>query len=229
MNEISAPRQELSRHSRATRESRAASIYSAWRGSIAWQLCAVTIACGSPGSRDRLPPPAVAHLLEIPHAYALGSLADLRSEILVWDGTVFTSRVERGEVRVHIDAAATAPFLIWSHVEAWKTVDLPDGSVVDHETHKRAKHLVPLVGQPVQLLGFHAIDAQGVYTHHTTHLHLHLRTVRGDVMGPVDELMLAPGAVVEIAVRRDAPPTSVVTRPRCWRIALPPLRYAAFR
>ena len=221
MNEISTPRQEFSRHSRTTRESLAASAYNVWRGSVDWQLCAVTIAYGSSGPRDLLPSPAVEHvgamsaifesgsaaaqiavatLLDTPHAYALGPLADLSGEILVWDGSVFTSRVEQGEVRVHIDAAATAPFLVWSHVEAWRMVDLPEGSVVDHETHNRAKHLVPLIQQPVELLGFHAIAAQGIYTHHTTHLHLHLRTVRGDIMGHVDELTLAPGAVVRIAI-----------------------------
>jgi acetolactate decarboxylase len=68
-------------------------------------------------------------VLEKPHAYALGPLEGLRGEILVWDGTPFTSRVESGSVRVTVDADAKAPLLAWSHVKEWRGADVPDDAL----------------------------------------------------------------------------------------------------
>ncbi len=237
-------------------------------------LCGLTIGCGTPAAHGPRLPPTVEHvgamremfasgsaaaqievakLLAVPHTYALGPRAGLRGELLVWDGTVFTSDVDHGDpsgklhVRVRVDPTATAPFLVWSHVKEWKTLELPDdarslaglenwlpsaaakvgiaantpfaflifgatesatihvhdlpeGALVTQEASDAAKYSDSVDHRPVQLLGFHATDAAGIYIHHTSHVHLHLRTLLGDVMGHVDELTLAPGAVVKICL-----------------------------
>ena len=52
---------------------------------------------------------------------------------------------------------------------------------------------------PVQMLGFHARNARGIYTPRDSNVHLHLRTTVGSTMGHVTDFTLAPGAIVEIA------------------------------
>ncbi len=64
----------------------------------------------------------LAPLLGLKHLYALGPLEGLRGEILVWDGTPFTSRVVEGEPRVAVDPAAKAQFLVWSTATEWRDV-----------------------------------------------------------------------------------------------------------
>lgn len=237
--------------------------------SLAAALAAIGLASACAGAPPLRPPPPVEHegamrdmfasesaagrvaiagFLARPHAFALGPLADLRGELLVWDGTPFTSRVDGGSMRLAVEPGATAPFLVWSHVREWRdsaipddalalaafeawlprrarelgldadrpfafqvagaaaravihVVDLPEGAQLTREAHDAAKRSFTIERQPVQILGFHAFDAKGVYTHHTTNLHLHLRTPLGGALGHVDELELAPGAVLRLAWR----------------------------
>ena len=193
----------------------------------------------------------VAPLLARPHAYALGPLAGLRGEILVWDGAAFVSRIGGGAVRVTVDPAASGPMLVWSHVKEWRDVALPEevksladldpwlektarelkldealpfaflvlgateratvhvmdlaeGAAVTHEAHDAAKHSIELGAAPIQALGFFApaaADATGVWVHHASRLHVHLRTLLGHVVGHVDDWTLAPGATVKFAWR----------------------------
>jgi acetolactate decarboxylase len=72
---------------------------------------------------------ALRPLLAKPHLYAIGPLAGLRGELLVWDGTVFTSRIVDGTPRVRIEPDASAAFLVASHVRRWRDVAVPDDVV----------------------------------------------------------------------------------------------------
>ena len=198
-------------------------------------------------------PPRVAlePLLQFNHLYAIGPLAGLRGEILVWDGTPFVARIDDERVRVAVERDAKAPFLVWSSVKTWEEVavpeeartlagleawlpdaaraaridpsqpfaflvigavehasahivDLPPGMPLTHATHDATQHQVELDHAPVQMLGFFAGDddsAAGVWTHHSTKVHLHLRNQLGTVVGHVDDFTLSEGAVVRIALR----------------------------
>ena len=72
---------------------------------------------------------AVRDLLQTPHAYAIGPLAGLRGELLIWDGTVFCSSFVDGAARVRIDPSVRAAFLVASHVKRWRDVAVPDAVV----------------------------------------------------------------------------------------------------
>lgn len=175
---------------------------------------------------------ALRPLLAKPHLYAIGPLANLSGELLVWDGTAFTSRVAGGRVVVATERDAAVPLLVWSRVTKWREVAVPEeecaladfeawlpeaarGAGVD-AAHPFAFQIVGSVrsatlhvsettlelgATPVQALGFHATDAQGVWTHPGRNVHVHLRTLLGTTMGHVDDFTLAPGAIVRIAVR----------------------------
>jgi len=131
---------------------------------------------------------ALRPLLAKPHLYALGPLANMSGELLVWDGTAFTSRVAGGRVVVATESDVSVPLLVWSRVTKWREVAVPDDAWEPGAT-------------PVQALGFHATDAKGVWTHHDRNIHVHLRTLFGSTLGHVDDFTLAPGAIVRIAWR----------------------------
>ncbi|MEJ2005636.1 MAG: acetolactate decarboxylase [Cyclobacteriaceae bacterium] len=59
--------------------------------------------------------------------YAIGPLADLRGEILVLNGERFISRVLTEEtMSVKVEGGAGAPFLVYSHVDRWRKVNIPE-------------------------------------------------------------------------------------------------------
>jgi acetolactate decarboxylase len=69
---------------------------------------------------------ALAPLLARPHLYALGPLADMTGELLVWDGTPFTSRVQGGRVVVATERDLSVPLIVMARVAKWKEVAVPD-------------------------------------------------------------------------------------------------------
>lgn len=191
---------------------------------------------------------ALRPLLARPHLYAIGPLADLKGEILVWDGTPFVSRMEGERVAIATEPDATAPVLVWSRVAIWKDLAVPDdarelaafeawlpkgareagldssepfafqvvgaveratihvdalprGTPVTREARDATKHVVALAACAIQAIGFHATDAKGIYTHHDSNVHIHLRTPIGATMGHVESFTLAPGAIVKLAWR----------------------------
>jgi len=131
---------------------------------------------------------ALRPLLAKPHLDALGPRADMTGELVVWDGTAFTSRVANGRVVVATERDASVPLLVWSRVTKWREVAVPDDAWEPGAT-------------PVQALGFHATDAKGVWTHYDRNIYVHLRTLFGSILGHVDDFTLAPGAIIRIAAR----------------------------
>jgi acetolactate decarboxylase len=102
-----------------------------------------------------------------------------------------------------LDATQPFAFLLVGAAEAATIhiVALPPGTPVTHANHDATKWSVELAATPIQALGFHSTEAKGIWTHHDTNVHLHLRTTLGGVMGHVEALTLAPGALVKIAWR----------------------------
>jgi len=69
-----------------------------------------------------------------PGTYGIGPLAYLRGEVLLFDGTVFVSQMEK-ELGMHVvqRTEVRAPFFVHQRVTEWTTIELPD-SVVDLAT-----------------------------------------------------------------------------------------------
>jgi acetolactate decarboxylase len=69
-----------------------------------------------------------------PGTYGIGPLAYLRGEVLLFDGTVFVSEMEKASgMQVVQRTEVRAPFFVHQQVAEWTTVELPD-SVVDLPT-----------------------------------------------------------------------------------------------
>lgn len=69
--------------------------------------------------------------LAVPGTFGIGPLEYLRGEVLVLDGSVYTSTVSSaGSMLVVKDEAGKAPFFVHQRVKEWQDVQLPD-SVTD--------------------------------------------------------------------------------------------------
>lgn len=67
---------------------------------------------------------ALDSLLKKPGLYALGPVDDLQGEILVLNGIPYAADVHKGEVRVYRAEDARAPFLAYSYVSRWHTIEV---------------------------------------------------------------------------------------------------------
>jgi acetolactate decarboxylase len=78
-------------------------------------------------------------------------------------------------------------------------VSLPAGTPLTHENHDATKWSDEMTALPFSAVGFHSTEAKGIWTHHDSDVHVHLRATLSGEMGHVEALTLAPGAIVKFA------------------------------
>ncbi|MBW3545677.1 MAG: decarboxylase [Bacteroidetes bacterium] len=82
---------------------------------------------------------------------------------------------------------------------SWHVIDWPAGDTEhSHEKHQASGLQGVSEQQPMQILGFYSMAHKGVFTHHSTNMHLHGRSLDGKVFGHLDELELADSMVVKL-------------------------------
>ena len=71
----------------------------------------------------------------------------------------------------------------------WHVINWPEGDTEHtHEKHQTVGPHGCLKNEPAQILGFYSTKHAGVFTHHSTYLHMHLLTDDHKVSGHVDQL-----------------------------------------
>jgi acetolactate decarboxylase len=68
-----------------------------------------------------------------------------------------------------------------------------DNTPLTQEKHDKAKFKGTLENEAVEIVGFYSDKHAGVFTHHTTKMHLHMRSVSGKAMGHLDDITLGGG------------------------------------
>jgi len=92
---------------------------------------------------------------------------------------------------VHIDKPF--PFLLQGTVESldWHVIKWIDGDTIHtHKKHKAAGLNGRLTNRKVDILGFYSTKHKAVFTHHTTNVHMHFKTVDNSVAGHIDDISL---------------------------------------
>lgn len=92
-----------------------------------------------------------------------------------------------------MDTEKPFPFLVEGEIESleWHVIDWPENDTVhNHQKHREAGASGKLDTISVDVLGFYSASHQGVFTHHTTQVHMHFKTRDGSLAGHVDKLML---------------------------------------
>jgi len=93
------------------------------------------------------------------------------------------------------------PFLIegtpksfnW-HVINWKTGDTEHS----HEKHVNSGLHGTLQNKQVEMLGFYSNSHHTIFTHHTTNMHIHVKTTDNKIAGHIDDLTLGKGMILKL-------------------------------
>ena len=93
------------------------------------------------------------------------------------------------------------PFLIegksksfdW-HVINWKNGDMEHS----HEKHINSGLHGTINNRDAEMLGFYSNSHHTIFTHHTTNMHIHVRTIDSKIAGHVDDLILEKGMVLKL-------------------------------
>ena len=93
------------------------------------------------------------------------------------------------------------PFLLEGKADSfdWHVIDWKEGDKEhSHEKHINSGLNGTLTDREVQILGFYSNKHHAVFTHHTTNMHLHVRTTDGEIAGHVDGLKLGEGMLLKL-------------------------------
>lgn len=85
------------------------------------------------------------------------------------------------------------PFLIIGTPASldWHVINWIDGDTIHtHKKHKESGLNGRLTNREVEILGFYSTKHKAVFTHHTTNMHMHFKTVNNSVSGHIDDLSL---------------------------------------
>jgi len=102
-----------------------------------------------------------------------------------------------------IDTEAPFPFLVEGTPESfdWHVINWKDGDTEhSHEKHINSGLNGSIESTPVEMLGFYSNAHHAIFTHHTTNMHIHVKTTDNSLAGHVDGLTLGTGMILKIPV-----------------------------
>lgn len=95
------------------------------------------------------------------------------------------------------------PFLINGQIKSfdWHVIDWKDGDTEhSHEKHIASGLHGTLTDQDGEILGFYSDSHHAIFTHHTTNMHLHVKTTNNSTSGHLDGLTLGRGMTLQLPV-----------------------------
>ncbi len=90
-----------------------------------------------------------------------------------------------------VDTTKPFPFILEGRFASlkWHIIDWPeDDAVHTHEKHKSSGLNGKLTDEPARILGFYSESHQGIFTHHTSFLHLHALSDSMSAAAHVDDI-----------------------------------------
>lgn len=111
------------------------------------------------------------------------------------------SFIRQEAIKSKMDLDRPFPFLIEGTVAAldWHIIDWPQKDTIHtHEKHKLAGINGSIENQEVMVLGFYSNEHHGLFTHHTTNLHMHFKLNDQSLAGHVDHLQPTGTAILKL-------------------------------
>ena len=93
------------------------------------------------------------------------------------------------------------PFLIEGRAKSfdWHVINWKDGDTEhSHEKHINSGPNGTINNRQVEMLGFYSDSHHAIFTHHTTNMHIHVKTADNKMAGHVDGLTLGKGMVLKL-------------------------------
>ena len=100
-----------------------------------------------------------------------------------------------------IDTEKPFPFLLEGTIGSidWHVINWKDGDTIHtHKKHKRSGMFGTINSRNVKMLGFYSNAHHTIFTHHTTNMHIHVKTDDNGVAGHVDGLLLENGITLKL-------------------------------
>jgi len=111
------------------------------------------------------------------------------------------SFITRSAVEYGVDVNAPFPFLVEGTPKYfdWHVIDWKDGDTEhSHEKHIRSGLYGTKENTPAEMLGFYSNAHHAIFTHHTTNMHIHIKTMDNTLAGHVDDLTQGTGMVLKL-------------------------------
>jgi len=109
--------------------------------------------------------------------------------------------IEKVAEKQNIDTKQPFPFLIEGVAKEvnWHVINWKDGDTVhSHEKHISSGLNGLIKDKEVDLLGFYSDSHHAVFTHHTSNMHIHMKSENEDIAGHVDELILGQNMILKL-------------------------------
>lgn len=124
---------------------------------------------------------------------------DIPDEILTYDQ--LESYIGQTAEENQINTEEPFPFLIEGTPKSfdWHVINWKDGDMEhSHEKHITSGLHGTIKNRPLEILGFYSDSHHAIFTHHTTNMHLHVKTLDNKIAGHVDNLTLGEGMVLKL-------------------------------
>ena len=111
------------------------------------------------------------------------------------------SYIERTANENQINIDEPFPFLIKGTPKSfeWHVINWKDGDTEhSHEKHKSSGLHGTINNRQVEMLGFYSDSHHAIFTHHTTNMHIHVKTDDNKIAGHVDGLILGKGMILNL-------------------------------
>jgi len=116
------------------------------------------------------------------------------------DESALTTALRRVIHETGVHDGAPLVFLLRAYASAltYHVLNKRDGMPHTPALHEQAKVRFQLERRVVDVLGFYSSRHRGIFTPRDSDLHMHFRTVDGQVSGHVESIALGPGTVIAV-------------------------------
>ena len=140
--------------------------------------------------------------LQIKDTYNLKAALLVYAEIEAWNEFNIDNITTKEDLEKTIFETAKAngintevpfPFLLKGTAVSidWHVINWIDGDKVhNHKKHKESGLNGILKNKTVEVLGFYSTKHKAIFTHHTTNMHMHFKTVENSLAGHIDDIRL---------------------------------------
>lgn len=111
------------------------------------------------------------------------------------------SYIEQAAKEKQIQIDEPFPFLLEGSPKSfdWHVINWKDGDTEhSHDKHISSGLNGTIENRQVEMLGFYSDSHHAIFTHHTTNMHIHVKTVDNKIAGHVDGLTLGQGMILKL-------------------------------
>ncbi len=105
----------------------------------------------------------------------------------------FEVYLEYTAVKAGVDTSKPFPFMVEGYIRKmnWHIVNWDENNNNhSHEAHKKSGLIGVLVDEKVNIIGFFSKNHKGLFTHHTTNMHMHFKVENQKLAGHTDDFLL---------------------------------------